>query len=646
MPLQKMPQLRKISPALLLCALTTLMYWPGLSGGFIFDDYPVFAENPAAHLTGWHWEAWHALWIWSVVNIQRPLTMFSFALNYTFGGSEFSFKATNLGIHLLNTWLVLLLTRRLLDRCWVGDSPASSSLNYWACGIAIAWAIHPLQVSAVMYVVQRMELLGFTFTLLSLLAYWHARDCQIRGQRAWPWLLLSGILIAIGYGAKETVALVPGYTLLLELTVFRFKTQRPSFERVWKLCYSISVIMATIVFAAYLVPHYASPAYYVGRDFNAWQRELTQLRVLCQYFEWIVFPLPSQLHFYYDSYQASTGLLHPISTLLGGLALLGLFALAVAARHRRPLLTLGIAWFFIAHAITSSPLPLELVFEHRNYPALLGIALAVTDLVWLLTHRLRSRLPIVVALIFIVNLCFLTTLRAATWGNPLQLAVSLAQSDPSSVRAALDLARRYVALSGGDPSTPLYGLGIKELERASSLPSASVLPEEALLIQTSLHPSQSPDPTVWWTSLQHKLRTQAPNSENYRVLYNLTERRLSSNPDIDAQQLAKAYDEAIAVNPQRASLHVQYAELAAGALQNSALATLQWQAAVRLENARLPYVLELCIYLAEHHRVQEALGVLDEAQRLRPSLQNDPRITGLQTRLNDVEGAGGRQSAN
>ena len=46
-------------------------------------------------------------------------------------------------------------------------------------------------------------------------------------------------------------------------------------------------------------------------------------------------------------------------------------------RRQRPLVALGIAWFFAAQLLTATVVPLELVFEHRNYFASLGICLAV-----------------------------------------------------------------------------------------------------------------------------------------------------------------------------------------------------------------------------------------------------------------------------
>ena len=65
------------------------------------------------------------------------------------------------------------------------------------------------------------------------------------------------------------------------------------------------------------------------------------------------------------------------------LAVALLAALALVVRKRRPLLALGIAWFLGAQLLTATIVPLELVFEHRNYFASLGVCLAVADLLLL-----------------------------------------------------------------------------------------------------------------------------------------------------------------------------------------------------------------------------------------------------------------------
>lgn len=629
------PRMRHTLMVLGAFVLIGIVFWPALSGGFIFDDYPIFAENPAIHVTGWHWAEWHRVWVWSSINIHRPLAMLSYALNYALGGSTFGFKLFNLITHLFNTVLVLLLTRRLLAAAWPAPITHTAEahqhrLGYWALGIATAWAIHPLQVSAVMYVVQRMELLGFSFTLLALLAYWRARALQQIERRAWPWLLLCIALVVLGYGAKETIVLVPGYALLLELTVLHFAAAKPAFRTGWRTFYALGCIAAMAVFLFYVLPHYTPPAAYASRDFTAWQRELTQLRVLPFYLGLIVWPAPSHMVFYYDDYLASTGLLHPATTLYGGLLLLGLLGLAITVRKRRPLLTLGITWFFMAHALTSAPIGLELVFEHRNYPALFGVVLALADLAWWLGQRSRSRLPVLLACVLLLNLGYLTVLRSASWGSKLLLATTLVDYNPGSARAAQDLARSYMAMSGGNPDSPLYSLSIKQLERATTLRTDSPLAEEALLLEAAKNPRLPTQP--WWDSFKHKLRTRPLIPDTYLALNKLMTARVAGVTGINAQQLAETYAIAVSRSPGRESLHAEYAELAGAVLQDPTLAIEQWQQTLQLDKNLGHYAPQLAGYLVEQKRDHEALAVIAKAWALQPALRNSTELQALQTR--------------
>jgi hypothetical protein len=54
-----------------------------------------------------------------------------------------------------------------------------------------------------------------------------------------------------------------------------------------------------------------------------------------------------------------------------------LIALAWALRRRAPLISCGIFWFFVGHSMEATVVPLELMFEHRNYLPSFGIIVAV-----------------------------------------------------------------------------------------------------------------------------------------------------------------------------------------------------------------------------------------------------------------------------
>ena len=72
-------------PLLAVCAL---LYWPGLSGGFMFDDFPnLVANHELTAIQGWDWQAiHHATWSGHAGVLKRPLSMFTFALNHAATG--------------------------------------------------------------------------------------------------------------------------------------------------------------------------------------------------------------------------------------------------------------------------------------------------------------------------------------------------------------------------------------------------------------------------------------------------------------------------------------------------------------------------------------------------------------------------------
>src|SRR5690348_3630558 len=99
--------------------VTALVYWPGLSGGYVFDDFPNIIDNAGIHVTRSTLANWaNAAWASPASELQRPLASLTFALNWYFGGSDpMPMKAVNLGIHLLNGLLLYSMLRELL-RAW------------------------------------------------------------------------------------------------------------------------------------------------------------------------------------------------------------------------------------------------------------------------------------------------------------------------------------------------------------------------------------------------------------------------------------------------------------------------------------------------------------------------------------------------
>ena len=67
----------------------------------------------------------------------------------------------------------------------------------------------------------------------------------------------------------------------------------------------------------------------------------------------------------------------PSTTALSLLAWVGAVAVALLLRKRYPLLVFALLFYLVAHSMESTILPLEMVFEHRNYLPSVGVCLLV-----------------------------------------------------------------------------------------------------------------------------------------------------------------------------------------------------------------------------------------------------------------------------
>ncbi|MEJ2345032.1 MAG: hypothetical protein P8090_06415 [Gammaproteobacteria bacterium] len=114
-------------------ALTAAAYWPGLFGDYMFDDFPNILLNQRLDIKSLSPDQLVSAALSSDSGpLRRPISMVSFALNrYAFGVAPFSFKVTNLIIHLINGILVLALSMLLLNAYRPND-PNQSVGRRWA----------------------------------------------------------------------------------------------------------------------------------------------------------------------------------------------------------------------------------------------------------------------------------------------------------------------------------------------------------------------------------------------------------------------------------------------------------------------------------------------------------------------------------
>lgn len=426
----------RIVACLLLMFAVTFVYYQGLHGPWLLDD--------ADSVTPIEVDGKNLAQIAEIVFgdhtgiVGRPLTILTFVANHYFNGSEnpFPFKATNLCIHLLIGVIVFLILRALIFEISTrsGESSANKSTAI-AFICASLWLLHPLNVSTVLYVMQRMAMLSTLFTLLSICLY-----ISLRRRDDFPKvspIRLGGLAccITLAVLAKENGVLVFGHISLIEIIVFRFKSNKGNqliqFRRAFIL------LNLTTVFLAALTTVFLWEAMmggYVVRSYGVFERLMSQAFVISDYVRQIIVPDITTMSLYYDAYPVPSK--PTISLWLHMIVILAAGFIVILGNHRHPILSLGLGIFLIAHLLESTFLPLEPYFEHRNYLAMIGIILPAVwygDKLIKLLHSHRSVSATYFSLVCLI-LASLTYSRTGEWSDTERFHATALERHPDSIR--------------------------------------------------------------------------------------------------------------------------------------------------------------------------------------------------------------------
>lgn len=427
-------------------AWTFAIYLPALGAIFQFDDFPNLSGLDRINSDPTLDEIAQFVLHGISSPTGRPISLLTFALQAgDWPGNPAGFLRVNLLLHLLNGLLLFWCLTRLLRL--MPERPAAAAFVPWLA--TALWLVAPIQATAVVYVVQRMAELSATFVFLGLLLYLIGRQRLLSGALRMGFMLMSGGLFVgtvLGVLAKENAALFPLLVLVTEATLLA-RTPRPPIWRPWAMLFLGLPTLAILGYLLYRAVGYDST--YEIRNFSLGERLLTESRVLCMYLYKLLLPWPSAVRLLYDDYPVSSSLLQPWTTLPAVAAVTALIASGWQLRRRYPVYSFGVLWFFAAHALESSVVPLELVFEHRNYQASAGplFALAVAiPAVWrLASHRLVRNLVVAFVGLYLLLLSSVTWQIATLWGNPMLMADWWSQTQPDSKRAKIEFLSTLMA---------------------------------------------------------------------------------------------------------------------------------------------------------------------------------------------------------
>ncbi len=451
------------------------IYWPGLNGGFFFDDIGNILQPSGVRLSKLSRDALLDAWESGISGpLGRPMSMLTFAVNYYFSGFDpFVFKATNLLIHCVNSVLIYLLVGLLRK----ADSfhLESGTFAPFPLMVAALWFIHPIQLTSVLYVVQRMTSLAAMLVLMAVILHvWARQRPKISVIEFVSLFLAWGVLFPLAVLAKETALLFVPYILVYEITLHRsFRDGLDSFGKAF--------VTAVFVVSIFILLYLSHPDTWVLkgyeiRRFTLEERVLTEFRVVWAYIGLILGPSLANFGLYHDDFVISAGIFEPKTTLLAVCGLLALIWFSWRIRIRFPMIAFGLLWFLVGHSFESSVFPLELMHEHRNYLPSLGIFISLVALGERFHHV--TKLKMVAPLLFIAFFFYsaiLTSFRADMYGNDFRRTQIEAGYREGSVRSQYEAGALLVNLYTANPNQMLVDMAEIHFQKVNSLDATDKL---------------------------------------------------------------------------------------------------------------------------------------------------------------------------
>ncbi len=284
-----------------------------------------------------------------------------------------------------------------------------------------------------------MAQLSTLFTLMGLLVFcrYRLRWAQTGASTgeliaAALWLLLITVLAVL---SKENGALLPWLVVVIEVTLFRGVWRGQQCASLRRLGWGILVLPVLLIALVLLISPETIAGRFSSREFSLQERLLTEGRVLWHYLGWILLPDITAMGFFHDDIALSRDLWSPYTTALSLLAWVAVIAIAVLLRNKYPLLLFALLFYLVAHSMESTILPLELVFEHRNYLPSVAVCLLVAAVLFQVSARIKGlRLRVVLGIVLGV-LSALLLIQTNAWKDEMTLARFNVVNHPASPRA-------------------------------------------------------------------------------------------------------------------------------------------------------------------------------------------------------------------
>ena len=396
-------------------------------GAFCWDDKAQILTNENIQDLAYFSD----LSVWTDVNY-RPLSKFSFALNWYLGGDNVvGYHLVNLLLHLLTAVVAYSLARYTLSLLSPADGFDERFRKISALFVALLFLLHPLQTMAVTYIVQRMTVMAALFYLLAVFLYARGRHAYLYdglNRRSLALLLLALLSGILGVMSKQNAVSFPLAFILYEI----FFIRKPDGRYCKKYVFS----SLAIFFAAFLVVVFAGLLPVETTQFTRLEYFSAQLGIFHKYLLLILFPV-SQNADYFIILKAP---LFGAREIIGAILSAGMLVLGVFTFRKNKLVSFGIFWFFIAMSVESGIIPIrDIMMEHRMYLPMFGIGMVLAGIIMKYIPY-RSVYIVYIAGIMVFMLLALGTYnRNKVWQSELTLWQDGMEKSPGNPRVMNNL---------------------------------------------------------------------------------------------------------------------------------------------------------------------------------------------------------------
>jgi tetratricopeptide (TPR) repeat protein len=458
---------------LLFAFFVLIVYSNTFNASWQLDDYHNIVNNPWLHINNLYPESLKNTFYaspdggqYNQEKIYRPVPMLSFALNWYYGKNDVTgYHVVNTVIHIVSAFILFLAISNIFKAPNIKEKYRTRQYPIALLAAAI-WMIHPIQTQAVTYIVQRMASMAGMFYIAALYMYIKARLSKVVLKRT-ILFVFSFLLFLLAVASKQNAAMLPFIIVIMEFVFFQDLKKKNVRIQAFFLS-GVIILMMVVAGTCFFLDNnlFSFLDGYSKRSFTLAQRLLTEPRIIVFYLYQIFYPIASHFSIGHDIV-VSKSLFSPWTTFPSILLILSILGAGFYNITKRPVLSFSIFFFFINHVIESTIIPLELIFEHRNYiPTMFIFVPVAIGICSFFDNHKKNQKKKVVYFVLTSGIIFVTAMgtyaRNFDWLTVESLWQTALNNAPGNARPYQNLALHYYR-------TGQYDRSIELLEKSINL---------------------------------------------------------------------------------------------------------------------------------------------------------------------------------